>query len=100
MTKPKPEHFSVGTTARFPNSYAKKCSFCKHDTFFTNKWDWNIHKPVCMNCALKKNLIDPNEIIITRETEEETKKVLNLSDEEMEQMITDFKEYLTRKECI
>lgn len=98
MVNEKEERYSVGTTARFPKSYPKKCIFCKHDTFFTNKWDWKVQKPVCMNCALENNMIDPDSIIITRETEEETKNLLNLTDQEMEMVITDFKKKLKRGE--
>jgi len=97
MTLEKEERFSIGTIVRFPFSYPKKCVFCKRDTFFTNKWDWKVQKPLCIECGLEKNMIDPDSIIITRETEEHTKKLLNLSDEQMEQMITGCKENLKRK---
>jgi len=93
------KRFTIGTTAKFPRSYSKKCIFCKHDTYFTDKWDWKVQKPACMSCALKNKIIDPDSIRITPETEENVKKRLNISGQDFEQLIVEIKKQLKEKVC-
>ena len=87
----------LGTKEYYPDSFPMKCSYCKNNVFFRVKHDFKKQKPVCLDCAVEKNLITPESIAISRETEEDVKKLFGLNDADFDKLVTEFKEYLTRK---